>query len=120
VEVAGRIGLSQFSIAQLEQGRQIPALLQLDRLARLYGRDLQAFLADEFEAADPQAALFRAEPTRLLSLALEDYRREKITRRKLREVAEDAGFSDLEIDALFAGTDPDEDAVDVLLPGDEI
>jgi len=92
----------------------LEALLAEDRAGR--GRSLAQLLRlPEAESAVAREA-FRS---RLLSLALEAYRREKITRRKLREVADLAGFSDLDVDSLFASTDPDEDAVDVLLPGDE-
>jgi Zn-dependent peptidase ImmA (M78 family)/transcriptional regulator with XRE-family HTH domain len=107
------------------------ALYRLRNLHLLSQPDLEALLAED--AAGRGRALARLlrlpEPedtasrevfrSRFLGLALEAYRREKITRGKLRELAELVGFSELELDQLFASAELDGEAIDVLLPGNE-
>lgn len=60
--VAGRLGLSRPTVAQMELGNRAVTSLELDRLATLYGREIRDFLADEFRESDTLAALFRAHP----------------------------------------------------------
>jgi Zn-dependent peptidase ImmA (M78 family)/transcriptional regulator with XRE-family HTH domain len=59
--VAGKLGLSRSSIAQIERGNRSVSSLELDRLARLYGRSLDELLAEEFDAEATLVAIFRAE-----------------------------------------------------------
>jgi len=61
-QVAGHLGVSRSSIAQIELGNRAVSSLELKRLADLYGRDLGAFLADEFDESDALVALFRVHP----------------------------------------------------------
>lgn len=61
--VARKLGLSRSSIAQIELGNRAVSSLELDQLARLYGRSLDELLAEELDAADTLVALFRASAT---------------------------------------------------------
>ena len=60
-QVGERLGLSRPSVVQLESGNRAVSSLELDRLARLYGRDVAEFLAAEFDAEESLVAVFRAE-----------------------------------------------------------
>ncbi len=60
--VARRLEVSRSTVAQMELGNRAVTSLELDRLARLYGRDLREFLAEEFREDDALVALFRAHP----------------------------------------------------------
>ena len=60
-DVAGRLGLARSSVAQIELGNRSVSSLELDRLARLYGRSLGDFLAEEFDPAASLVAVFRAQ-----------------------------------------------------------
>jgi Zn-dependent peptidase ImmA (M78 family)/transcriptional regulator with XRE-family HTH domain len=60
-DVAERLEVSRPTVAQMELGNRAVTSLELDRLARLYGRDLREFLVDEFQEQDALAALFRAD-----------------------------------------------------------
>jgi Zn-dependent peptidase ImmA (M78 family) len=46
----------------MELGNRAVNSLELDRLARIYGRDIRDFLADEFREDDALVTLFRAQP----------------------------------------------------------
>jgi len=61
-EVARQLELARSSVAQLELGHRAVSGLELDRLARLYGRDIREFLAAELPPEESVIALFRAEP----------------------------------------------------------
>jgi Zn-dependent peptidase ImmA (M78 family)/DNA-binding XRE family transcriptional regulator len=61
-DVAGHLGVSRSTIAQMELGNRAVTSLELDRLAYLYGRDIRAFLADEFRPEDALVAVFRRHP----------------------------------------------------------
>jgi Zn-dependent peptidase ImmA (M78 family)/transcriptional regulator with XRE-family HTH domain len=61
-DVAQHLDVSRPTVAQMELGNRAVTSLELDRLARHYGRDLREFLDDEFQAHDALAALFRADP----------------------------------------------------------
>jgi len=61
-EVAAYLGVSRSTIAQIELGNRAVTSLELDKLAYLYGRDIRAFLADEFRPAHVLVALFRRQP----------------------------------------------------------
>jgi len=61
-DIAGRIGVSRSTVAQMELGNRAVSSLELDRLAYLFGRDIREFVADSFREDDTLAALFRAEP----------------------------------------------------------
>ena len=60
-DVARKLGLSRSSIAQIELGNRSVSSLELDHLARLYGRSLDELLAVEFDAEATLVAIFRAE-----------------------------------------------------------
>ncbi len=61
-DVAAYLGVSRSTIAQIELGNRAVTSLELDKLAYLYGRDIRAFLADEFRPEDVLVALFRRQP----------------------------------------------------------
>jgi Zn-dependent peptidase ImmA (M78 family)/transcriptional regulator with XRE-family HTH domain len=61
-EVARQLDLSRSSVAQIELGHRAVSGLELDRLSRLYGRDIRDFFAAGFQPEDSVIALFRAEP----------------------------------------------------------
>ncbi|MBK7645268.1 MAG: ImmA/IrrE family metallo-endopeptidase [Planctomycetes bacterium] len=75
-EVATRVELPRPSIAQMELGNRNVTSLELDRLARLFGRDLRELLAEPFEERDAFAALFRAQQDALRSPDILDRLRE--------------------------------------------
>jgi Zn-dependent peptidase ImmA (M78 family)/transcriptional regulator with XRE-family HTH domain len=60
-DVAQELATSRPTVAQMELGNRAVTSLELDQLARLYGRDLREFLADDFAEKDALAALFRAD-----------------------------------------------------------
>ena len=60
-DVARKLGLSRSSIAQIELGNRSVSSLELDQLARLYGRSLDELLAEAFDAEETLVAIFRAE-----------------------------------------------------------
>lgn len=61
-QVAGQLGLSRPSVAQMELGNRQVTSLELDRLAYLYSRDIRVFLSEQFEAKDALTVMFRANP----------------------------------------------------------
>jgi len=61
-DVARNLGVSRSTIAQMELGNRAVTSLELDKLAYLYGRDIRAFLADEFRPEDALVAVFRRHP----------------------------------------------------------
>ena len=60
-DVAQHLGVSRPTVAQMELGNRAVTSLELDQLARLFGRDLREFVADAFQEQDALSALFRAE-----------------------------------------------------------
>ncbi len=60
-QVAIVLDLSRSSVAQMELGNRAVSSLELDRLSRLYGRDIREFFAETFEDEESLAAIFRAE-----------------------------------------------------------
>ncbi len=58
-DVAKHLGVSRPTVTQLENGKRPVSTLELDRLARLFGRDLREFVGEEFSAEKTLAALFR-------------------------------------------------------------
>jgi Zn-dependent peptidase ImmA (M78 family)/transcriptional regulator with XRE-family HTH domain len=60
-EVATHLDLSRSSVAQMELGNRAVSSLELDRLARLYGRDIRDFFAEEFEPEESLVAVLRAQ-----------------------------------------------------------
>lgn len=61
-DVARRLGVSRPTVAQIELGNRAVTTIELDKLAYLFGREIQEFLAEDFEEEDALAVLFRAEP----------------------------------------------------------
>jgi Zn-dependent peptidase ImmA (M78 family)/transcriptional regulator with XRE-family HTH domain len=61
-DVAAHLAVSRSTIAQIELGNRAVTSLELDKLAYLYGRDIRAFLADEFRPEDALVAVFRRHP----------------------------------------------------------
>ncbi|MES1240132.1 MAG: helix-turn-helix transcriptional regulator [Acidobacteriota bacterium] len=59
--VARHLELPRSSLAQIELGNRTVTGLELDALARLYGRSLENLLAEEFHPEDSLVAIFRAE-----------------------------------------------------------
>jgi Zn-dependent peptidase ImmA (M78 family)/DNA-binding XRE family transcriptional regulator len=59
-DVAHRLDLSRSSVAQIELGKRAVSGLELDRLARLYGRDIRDFFAVDLRPEESVIALFRA------------------------------------------------------------
>jgi transcriptional regulator with XRE-family HTH domain len=59
-DVARRLDLSRSSVAQMELGNRSVSSLELDAMARLYGRSLGELLAEEFDAEATLVAIFRA------------------------------------------------------------
>jgi Zn-dependent peptidase ImmA (M78 family)/transcriptional regulator with XRE-family HTH domain len=60
-EVAARLQLPRSSIAQIELANRSVSSLELDELARLYGRSLDELLGESFDPAATLVAVFRAE-----------------------------------------------------------
>ncbi len=60
--VAGHLGVSRPTVAQMELGDRAVSSLDLDRLAWMYARDMREFVAEQFADDDAVQALFRAEP----------------------------------------------------------
>jgi len=60
-DVSQHLEVSRPTVAQMELGNRAVTSLELDRLARLYGRDLREFVVDDFQEHDALAALFRAD-----------------------------------------------------------
>jgi Zn-dependent peptidase ImmA (M78 family)/DNA-binding XRE family transcriptional regulator len=60
-DAARKLDLSRSAIAQIELGKRSVSSLELDRLARLYGRSLDELLGAEFDAEATLVAIFRAE-----------------------------------------------------------
>src|SRR5712691_2242794 len=54
--------MSRSSIVQMELGNRTVTSLELDRLAYLYGRDIRAFLTEDFREDDALVAFFRRHP----------------------------------------------------------
>lgn len=61
-QVADVIGIPRTAVAQIEAGNRAVNSLELDKMARLYGRSVAEFLSDDAFEDDPIIALFRADP----------------------------------------------------------
>ncbi|NJK31588.1 MAG: ImmA/IrrE family metallo-endopeptidase [Deltaproteobacteria bacterium] len=60
--VANQLGISRTSLTQIENGNRNVGGLELDQLARLYGRAIQDFLQPDFSADQGFQAFFRLNP----------------------------------------------------------
>jgi len=60
-DVARRLGLSRSSVAQMELGQRGIGGLELDQLARIFGRDIGDFFRAEFRPEESLVAFFRAQ-----------------------------------------------------------
>jgi Zn-dependent peptidase ImmA (M78 family)/transcriptional regulator with XRE-family HTH domain len=58
-QVGEQVALSRSTVAQIELGNRTVSSLELNRLARLYGREISNFLAPEFSIENALTALFR-------------------------------------------------------------
>jgi transcriptional regulator with XRE-family HTH domain len=61
-QVAGKLGLSRASVAQMELGNRQVTSLELDRMAYLYSQDIRVFLSEQFDARDALTVMLRANP----------------------------------------------------------
>jgi transcriptional regulator with XRE-family HTH domain len=121
-------GLSRLALGQIGSGSRAISSLELERLSVALGLDMRSFFADEFSERDALTVLGRelanlehllgidrshllAQASDLtvsstqrgfLSLAIEAYRREEITHRKLRELASLVCDARADVDALLA------------------
>ncbi len=73
-DVARHLELSRPSIAQIELGNRTVTGLELAKLARLYGRDVRDFLAEEFDPSQTVLALFRTASKEIGEEAMEAFR----------------------------------------------
>ncbi|MBU1242944.1 ImmA/IrrE family metallo-endopeptidase [Myxococcota bacterium] len=60
-QVAVQMNLSRPTVAQIESGVRGVSGLELDALARLFGRDIREFVADDFNERSEVTAMFRAQ-----------------------------------------------------------
>lgn len=60
-QVAVHLAFSRPTVAQIEGGVRGVSGLELDALARLFGRDIREFVADEFTEQNSVTAIFRAQ-----------------------------------------------------------
>jgi Zn-dependent peptidase ImmA (M78 family)/transcriptional regulator with XRE-family HTH domain len=58
-QVGDKVAISRSAVAQIELGNRSVSSLELNRLARLYGREIGDFLAPEFSIENALTALFR-------------------------------------------------------------
>jgi transcriptional regulator with XRE-family HTH domain len=61
-QVADALGVARTAVVQIEAGRRSVNSLELERMARLYGRALSEFLSEGAFEEDPVLALFRVTP----------------------------------------------------------
>lgn len=68
-DVARHLAVSRSTVAQMELGNRVVTSLELDRLARLYGRDIRELVSEEIDARcapdqeeDSLVTLFRRDP----------------------------------------------------------
>lgn len=61
-QVADALGCPRTAVVQIEAGRRSVNSLELDRMARLYGRGVAEFVSDDAFEDDPVVALFRSTP----------------------------------------------------------
>jgi len=61
-QVAEALGIARTAVVQFEAGRRSVNSLELERMARLYGRALSEFLSEGAFEEDPVLALFRVTP----------------------------------------------------------
>jgi Zn-dependent peptidase ImmA (M78 family)/transcriptional regulator with XRE-family HTH domain len=73
-DVARHLELSRPSVAQIELGNRTVTGLELAKLARLYGRDVRDFLAEEFDPSQTVLALFRTASKEISEEAMEAFR----------------------------------------------
>ncbi|HEX6898558.1 MAG TPA: XRE family transcriptional regulator [Thermoanaerobaculia bacterium] len=105
-DAARHLGLSRPSIAQIELGNRAVSGLELAQLARLYGRDVQDFLAAEFDPGQTVLALFRAASEVISEEALEAFRDCLVLARELASLEALLGVDRSQIGAPSYGVDP--------------
>jgi len=71
-EVAEHLGVPRSSVAQMEAGNRSVGGLELDALARLYGRDIREFVSETFRVEDSLQTLYRAHPELPVEQEMED------------------------------------------------
>ena len=72
--MARHLELSRPSIAQIELGNRTVTGLELAKLARLFGRDVRDFLAEEFDPSQTVLTLFRTASKEIGEEAMEAFR----------------------------------------------
>lgn len=105
-DAARHLGLSRPSIAQIELGNRAVSGLELAQLARLYGRDVQDFLAAEFDPGQTVLALFRAASEVISEEALEAFRDCLVLARELASLEALLGVDRSQIGAPAYSVDP--------------
>ncbi|MFL6195824.1 MAG: helix-turn-helix domain-containing protein, partial [Thermoanaerobaculia bacterium] len=105
-DVAHHLGLSRPSVAQIELGNRSVTGLELAQLARLYGRDVQDFLAMEFDPGQTVLALFRSASKEVGEEALEAFRDCLVLARELASLEALMGVDRSQIGAPSYTADP--------------
>jgi Zn-dependent peptidase ImmA (M78 family)/DNA-binding XRE family transcriptional regulator len=105
-DVARNLGISRPSVAQFELGNRTVTGLELSQLARLYGRDVQDFLAAEFDPSQTVLALFRTASQDLGEGAMEAFRNGLALARELASLESLLGVDRSQIGAPAYGVDP--------------
>jgi Zn-dependent peptidase ImmA (M78 family)/transcriptional regulator with XRE-family HTH domain len=105
-DVARHLELSRPSIAQIELGNRTVTGLELAKLARLYGRDVRDFLAEEFDPSQTVLALFRAASKEIGEEALEAFRDGLALARELASLESLLGVDRSQIGAPAYSVDP--------------
>ncbi|MEO6191994.1 MAG: XRE family transcriptional regulator [Thermoanaerobaculia bacterium] len=105
-DVARHLELSRPSIAQIELGNRTVTGLELAKLARLYGRDVRDFLAEEFDPSQTVLALFRTASKEIGEEALDAFRDSLALARELASLELLLGVDRSQIGAPAYGVDP--------------
>ncbi len=105
-DVARHLELSRPSVAQIELGNRTVTGLELAKLARLYGRDVRDFLAEEFDPSQTVLALFRTASREIGEEAMEAFRDGLALARELAALESLLGVDRSQIGAPAYSVDP--------------